>query len=89
MICWLSASLVKVERVAIEVSEHVILKHLLVAVQWELLTAHGADFPVTFHMLFKLALVIVGWEDDFTQWTSLHVHTAHTEKGQKKKEAWR
>lgn len=70
-------SLVEVERVAVEVGEHVILEHLLVAVQGELLAAHGADFPVTFHMLLELALVIVGWEDDLTQWTSFHVHAAH------------
>ncbi len=55
-------------------SEHVILKHFLVAVQWELLAAHGADFPVALHVLLKLALVVVGWEDDLTQRTSLHVH---------------
>lgn len=70
----LSVSLVKVERVAVEVSEHMILKHLLVAVQGELLTAHWADFPVALHMLLKLALVIVGWEDDLTQRASFHVH---------------
>lgn len=85
--CWLSVSLVEVERVAIEVSEHVILKHLLVAVQWELLAAHGADFPVALHMLLKLALVIVGREDDLAQRTSLHVHAAYTGRGQKKKRA--
>ncbi|TNN78422.1 hypothetical protein EYF80_011406 [Liparis tanakae] len=68
-----------VERVAVKVGEHMILKHLLVAVQRELLAAHGADFPVALHMLLELALVIVGWEDDLTQRTSLHVHAAHTE----------
>lgn len=78
-------SLVKVERVAVKVSEHMILKHLLVAVQRELLAAHGADFPVALHVLLELALVIVGWEDDFTQRASLHVHAAHTGRGGKKK----
>lgn len=66
-------------------SEHVILKHLLVAVQRELLAAHGADFPVALHVLLKLALVIVGWEDDLTQWTSLHVHAAHGERTEEEK----
>lgn len=73
--------LVKVERVAVKVSEHMILKHLLVAVQWELLAAHGADFPVTLHVLLELALVIVGREDDLTQRASLHVHAAHAGRG--------
>lgn len=75
--CRFSSFLVKVERVAVEVGEHVILKHLLIAVQRELLAAHGADFPVAFNMLLELALVIVGWEDDLTQWTSFHVHATH------------
>lgn len=66
-------------------SEHVILKHLLVAVQRELLAAHGADFPVALHVLLKLALVVVGWEDDLTQWTALHVHAVHTQREKKKK----
>lgn len=71
--------LLKVERVTVKVGEHMILKHLLVAVQRELLAAHGADFPVALHMHLELALVIVGWEDDLTQRTSLHVHAAHAE----------
>lgn len=62
---------------AVKVSEHMILKHLLVAVQRELLAAHGADFPVALHVLLKLALVIVGREDDLAQRTSLHVHAAY------------
>ncbi len=62
-----------------------ILKHLLVAVQRELLAAHGADFPVALHMLLELALVIVWREDDLTQRASLHVHAAHTGRGGKKK----
>lgn len=66
-------------------SEHMILKHLLVAVQRELLAAHGADFPVALHVLLKLALVIVGWEDDLTEWTSLHVHAAYGERTEEKK----
>lgn len=78
---WLCLCLVEVEWVAVEVSEHVILEHLLVAVQGELLAAHGADFPVALHVLLKLALVIVGWEDDLAQWTPLHVHAADTERG--------
>lgn len=57
--------------------EHMILEHLLVAVQRELLAAHGADFPVALHVLLELTLVIVGWEDDLAQWTSFHVHAAH------------
>lgn len=57
-------------------SEHVILKHFLVAVQRELLAAHGADFPVALHVLLKLTLVVVGWEDDLTEGTSFHVHAA-------------
>lgn len=69
--------LVEVERLAVKVGQHVVLKHLLVAVQWELLAAHGADFPVALHVLFKLALVVVGWEDDLAQRTPLHVHAAH------------
>lgn len=62
-----------------------ILKHLLVAVQGELLTAHWADFPVALHMLLKLALVIVGWEDDLTQRASLHVHAWYRIKRAKEK----
>lgn len=66
---------------AIEVSKHMILKHLLVAVQRELLAAHGTDFPVALHMLLKLALIVVGWEDDLTQWTPFHVHAGIKAKG--------
>lgn len=77
---WLCLCLVEVERVAVEVGEHVILEHLLVAVQGELLAAHGADFPVALHVLLELALVIVGWEDDLAQRTPLHVHAADTER---------
>lgn len=83
-----SVSLVEVEWVAVKVSEHVVLKHLLVAVQRELLTAHWADFPVALHVLFELALVVVGWEDDLAQRTSFHVHAAHSEwRGRQKGEA--
>lgn len=64
---------VKVEQVAVEVSEHVVLEHLLVAVERELLAAHGADFPVALHVLLKLALVIVGREDDLAERTPFHV----------------
>lgn len=68
--------LLEVERVAVEVSEHVVLKHLLVAVQRELLAAHGADLPVALHVLLKLALVVVGGEDDLAERTALHLHAA-------------
>ena len=84
-----SGSLVEVERVAVEVGEHVILEHLLVAVQRELLAAHGADFPVALHVLLKLALVVVGREDDLTQRTSLHVHAERKEQKRKKRKAGR
>ena len=73
--------LVEVERLAVEVGEHVILKHLLVAVQWELLAAHRADLPVALHVLLELALVVVGREDDLAERTPLHVHAAQGEKG--------
>lgn len=56
--------LVEVERMAVEVGEHVVLEDLLVAVERELLAAHGADLPVALHVLLELALVVVGWEDD-------------------------
>lgn len=82
----LPARLVEVERVAVEVCEHVVLKHLLVVVQRELLAAHGADLPVALHVLLELALVVVGWEDDFAQRTSLHVHAARERRGKKDKE---
>lgn len=77
----LSVSLVEVERVAIKVSEHVVLENLLVAVQRELLAAHRADFPVALNMLLKLALVIVGWEDHLAERTSLHVHAGIKAEG--------
>lgn len=38
------------------------LKALLVVVRRELLAAHGAHLPVTFHMLLKLALIVVRWK---------------------------
>lgn len=66
--------LVKGERVAVEVGEHVVLEHLLVAVQRELLAAHGADFPVALHVLLELVLIVVGREDDLAERTALHVH---------------
>lgn len=72
--CSFPAPSVKVEQVAVEVSEHVVLEHLLVAVERELLAAHGTDFPVALHVFLKLALVIVGGEDDLTERTSFHVH---------------
>lgn len=75
-VCVCVSLLVEVECVAVEVGEHVVLKHLLVAVQRELLAAHGADLPVALHVLLKLALVVVGREDDLAQWTPLHVHAA-------------
>ena len=74
--------LVEVEHVAVEVGEHVVLEDLLVAVQRELLTAHGADLPVALHMLLELTLVIVGGEDDVTQRTALvDVHAAEWKEG--------
>lgn len=76
--CWRSVALVEVEWVAVEVSEHVVLEYLLVAVQRELLAAHGADFPVALHVLLELALVVVGREDDLAQRTPLHVHAVRT-----------
>lgn len=67
-----------------------VLEHLLVAVQGKLLAAHWADFPVALHMLLKLALVVVGREDDLTQRASLHVHAwcwirSVKEKGREKR----
>lgn len=50
---------------------HVPFKALLVIVRRELLAAHGAHLPVTFHMLFKLALIVVGREHQFTEGTLL------------------
>ncbi|PWA33500.1 hypothetical protein CCH79_00007619 [Gambusia affinis] len=67
-------SFLEVERVPVEVSQHVVLKHLLVAVQGELLAAHGADLPVALHVFLKLALVVVGREDDLAERTAFHVH---------------
>lgn len=75
---WARPSLVKVERVAIEVSEHMVLKHLLVTVEGKLLATHGADFPVALHVLLKLVLIVVGREDDLAERTALHVHAANT-----------
>lgn len=71
--------LVEVERVTVEVGEHVVLEDLLVAVERELLAAHGADLPVALHMLLELALVVVGREDDLAERTPLHVHAADAE----------
>lgn len=70
--------LVEAEWVAVEVSEHVVLEHLLVTVRGELLATHGADFPVALHVLLKLVLIIVGREDDLAERTALHVHAANT-----------
>lgn len=75
---WARPSLVKVERVAVEVSEHVVLEHLLVTVQGKLLATHGADFPVALHVLLELVLIVVGREDDLAERTALHVHAANT-----------
>lgn len=58
----------------VEVSEHVVLEHLLVAVQGELLAAHGADLPVALHVFLELALVVVGWEDNLAERTAFHIH---------------
>lgn len=70
--------LVKVERVAVEVSEHMVLEHLLVTVQVKLLATHGAAFPVALHVLLELVLIVVGREDDLAERTALHVHAANT-----------
>lgn len=69
--------LVKVEHVGgVKVGEHVVLKDLLVTVEGELLAAHGAHLPVALYMLHKLTLVVVGREDQLTQWTAhVDVHT--------------
>lgn len=64
---------------AVEVSEHVVLEHLLVTVQGKLLATHRADFPVTLHVLLELVLIVVGREDDLAERTALHVHAANTE----------
>lgn len=63
---------------AFEVSEHVSLEHLLVAVQGKLLAAHGADLPVALHVLLELVLIVVGREDDLAERAALHVHAAET-----------
>lgn len=75
--------LVKVEHVGgVKVGEHVVLKDLLVAVEGELLAAHGAHLPVALYMLHKLSLVVVGREDQLTQWTAhVDVHTGLEAKG--------
>lgn len=57
--------------------EHVVLEHFLVAVQGELLAAHGAYLPVALHVFLELALVVVGREDDLAERTPFHVHAAH------------
>lgn len=51
--------------------EHVLLEQLLVAVQGELLAAHGADLPVALHVLLELALVVVGREDHLAERAAL------------------
>lgn len=62
---------VKVEHIAIEVSENVFLVEVLLAVQRELLTAHGTLPPVRLNMALETALLKVRWENDFTQRTAL------------------
>lgn len=66
---------------AFEVSEHVSLEHLLVAVQGKLLATHGADLPVALHVLLELVLIVVGREDDLAERAALHVHAAETGGG--------
>lgn len=56
---------------AVKVREDVPLEELLLAVEWELLGADGADLPVAFHMLLEAALLKVGREDHFAQWAAL------------------
>ena len=69
--------LLKVKHVAVEVRQNMVLEDLLLAVEWELFAAHGADLPVALHMLLELTLVVVGRKDDLTEWTAFHVHTAY------------
>ena len=69
--------LLKVEHVAVKVRQHVVLEDLLLAVERELLAAHGAHLPVTLHMLLELTLVVVGRKDDLTERTALHVPAAY------------
>lgn len=47
------------------------LKPLLVIVRRELLAAHRTHLPVALNMFFKLALIIVGREHQFTEGTLL------------------
>lgn len=64
------------------------LKALLVVVRRELLTAHGAHLPVTFHVLLKLALIIVRGKHHITKGAFLvHIKASRRggEKGKKKK----
>lgn len=80
------AGLIEVERVAIKMGEHVLFEQLLVAVQGELLTAHGTHLPVALHMLLELRLVVIRREDDLTQRTALLQLLAAGEE--KKVNAW-
>lgn len=65
------AALIEVEHAAIEMGEHMLLEQLLVAVQGELLAAHGTHLPVALHMLLELGLVVIRRKDDLTQRTAL------------------
>lgn len=62
---------VEVEHVAVEVCEDVFLVEMLLAVQRELLTAHGTLPPVGLNMALETALLKVWRENDFTQRTAL------------------
>lgn len=65
-----SVVVVEVQHVAVEVSENVFLVELLLAVQRELLAAHGTLPPVRLHVALETALLKVGRENDFAQGTA-------------------
>lgn len=62
----------------------VLLERLLVTFQWKLLIAHRTDFPVTFHVLLKVALVVVGWKHHSAQRT-LPLHGVSKSENEYKK----
>lgn len=62
---------VKVEHVAVKVSENVFLVEVLLAVQGELLAAHGTLPPVRLHVALKAALLKVRRENNLTQRAAL------------------
>lgn len=56
---------------AVKVCEHVLLEELLMAVQGELLRAHGTHLPVALHVLLKATLLKMWREDHLAQRTAL------------------